>query len=278
MGLHYVPSFYLGGFTTGKTIWAHDREEGRSFPSQPKSVANETAMYPIEVEKYFACKVEDPAKGAIEKIRSRQPITESERAAIAKYVIALWKRVPDARSRIAQQTPKAAASVRENLHQRLDSVAASDPKFATIAEAHRQEVDRIIEKYENDPSADIWHMMLGFESTPRVQESFLSMTWRFLYSEHAQFLTSDNPVFFFKHEGVGQASSKLTVPFSSSVVLWANWKPRLGPLYSPATPAVIRELNRRMANNATRIVYSARNEPWILRFASKTDHALSRLV
>lgn len=197
---------------------------------------------------------------------------------IAKYVIALWKRVPDARSRIAQQMPKAAASVRANLHQRLDSIVASDPESATVAEVRRREIDRIIEKYGNDSSAEIWHMMLRVESTPRVQESFLSMTWRFLYSGRAQFLTSDNPVFFFKHEGVGQASSELTVPFSSSVVLWANRKPLLGPVYSPAKPAVVLELNRRMANNATRFVYSARNEPWILRFASKTDHALNRLV
>jgi hypothetical protein len=46
MGYHYIPQFYLKGFANENVIWVHDRKDRRSFASQPKSVANETDMYP----------------------------------------------------------------------------------------------------------------------------------------------------------------------------------------------------------------------------------------
>ena len=93
MGHHYLPQFYLQGFTKEGLIWVHDRVEGKSFRTQPKVVANENGMYGDEMESYLANHVETPTMAALEKVRNLIKINENERIALAKYIITLWKRV-----------------------------------------------------------------------------------------------------------------------------------------------------------------------------------------
>ena len=278
MGNHYVPQFYLRGFTTGNMIWVHDRLEGRTFASQPKTIANENDLYPDALEKHLANSIEDPAKAAIEKVRARGILSEPERIALAQYVVTLWKRVPEGRARVAARMPEVVASVREELHTELSAAANQNPDLASVAEARKAEVNNVLARYEQESPPDIWQLSLQKHSSDNVVESLLSMEWRFLHSNRLQFLTCDNPVFFFEHEGIGQPTSELTIPFSSSVALWANRRPLPSTPCLDALPVAVREINRRTAKNATRFVYSMKQEPWILPFVQKTDYALNRLV
>ena len=102
MGYHYIPKYYLNAFTTEECLWVHDRVQSRSYQTRTNKVANETGMYPDEVEKYLENKIEGPAKYAINKIRNFKPLTEDDRNVIAQYVVMLWKRVPSARVRASK--------------------------------------------------------------------------------------------------------------------------------------------------------------------------------
>ena len=235
-------------------------------------------MYPNGVEEYLGSTVEDPAKNAIEKIRQFQEITELDRKAIARYIFNLWKRVPAGRDRVADLIPEVAVSVRNDIHAELTKAALSYPHLSDRAEARKVEVDQVIEKYKLDKPSKIWNQSLAKEETEHAQEILLSMNWQFLYSKNMQLLTSDNPVFFFQHEGIGAQSSELTLPFSSNVALWVNRNPFNSSVYLQATPAAIRELNRRVVSNASRFVYSAKDERWILPFVCKMEHNLTRLI
>ena len=278
MGHHYLPQFYLRGFTEGNTVWVHDRLERRSFPSQPKSIANENKLYSDDMEQHLANEIEDPAKSAIEAKRLRQPLDAQQREALAHYVVTLWKRVPEGRERVFAGVPEVAESIRQELHTELDESAAVEPGLAMLAEYRKAQISQIIEKFKTEPPPEVWHQNLSRDSSPNVVAALLSMNWRVLFSDATDFLTSDNPVFFFKHEGIGQPTSELSVPLSSSVVLWAHRKPTHGPLYLRARREAVRDLNRRVVSNATRYVFSQRSEPWILPFVCKTDHVLTRLV
>lgn len=46
MGDHYVPQYYLKGFSqnNGKSIWVYDKEEGSKIQTQVKSIANITGF------------------------------------------------------------------------------------------------------------------------------------------------------------------------------------------------------------------------------------------
>ncbi len=203
----------------------------------------------MELEEHLANAIEDPAKAAIEKVRERVILNDEDRMALAKYTVALWKRVP-----------------------------VSDPTLAPLVETKRSEIADVIARYKRDLPPDIWHRDLLNNSSPRVVETLLTMRWRFVYTNDAYFLTSDNPVFFFKHEGVGRLTSELTFPISSGVALSATHRRRDGNEYLPATSAVVSELNRRTASNATRFVHSSRNDLWVLPFVCKEQWRLNRLV
>jgi Protein of unknown function (DUF4238) len=278
MGHHYLPRFYLRGFADANTVWVHDRQERRSFPSQPKSIANENKLYSDDLEQHLANAIEEPAKSAIEALRMRQPLDGQQREALAHYVVALWKRVPEGRERVYAGVPKVAESIRKELHAELDQAAAATPVLAELAKYRKAQVSEIIEKFKAEPPPEVWHQNLTRDSSPNGFAALLSMNWRVLLSDRSDFLTSDNPVFFFQHEGIGRKTSELSVPLSSKVVLWAHRKPTTGALYLTASREAVRHLNSRVVSNATRYVYSQRSEPWMLPFVCKTGHLLTRLI
>ncbi len=277
MGHHYVPKFYLRGFESEGTIWTFDKKSGNAFPSQAKSIANETDLYSDELESYLANTIEEPAKPVLLKIRAREPLTESDRVALARYIVALWKRVPKARQRAIDRMPEVATEVQENLNSELESLAELDPNKRAQVEELKQRVAEIIARHISAPPPSAWHHSIQSESGPRILEATLSMNWSFLISEKNQFLSGDNPVFFFEHEGIGKPTSEITLPFSSTVALWASRGAAPNGRYLSAQPSAVKEINRRTAYNSVRFVYASRNEAWIKPFLDRGDWRLTRL-
>lgn len=278
MGNHFVPQLYLQGFTHDGKLWAHDKHTKKSFQSQPKSVANENEMYPAKLESYFTEVIEQPAQTAIELIRSHKSLSESDRKALAHYMAALWKRGPAGRSKSAARLPNVASIVEEDLHKQIDDLVASEPSFGGQATEKKTLISNIIKKNIEEKSTDIWHQLLSSESTPKIIAALTSMNWQLLISEEITYLASDNPLFFFSHEGIGPITAEATIPFSSSVALWMNRDPKSKPLYATASNAFIKEANRRTAYNATRFIFSPNNEAWISKLAFKSGYKLNRIA
>ena len=276
MGHHYVPRFYLRGFAIAEAIWAYDTVAERRFPTQVKSIANETGMYSDELEDYLATKVEEPTKPAITKLRTRDRLTPEDRLALAKYILILWKRVPRARDRVLERLPQVADEVEQKLNSDLDRLVDQNPDLRAKAERRRIEIAKMIAKQKQRPSPELWHGSVGIQSGPRVVDALLSMNWLFLHSK-SQFLTCDNPVFFFEQEGIARPTSELTVPISTSLALWATRQPRPSMQYLAASSACVRQINQRTAHNATRFVYARSDEPWILRFVTQRQWPLAHL-
>jgi hypothetical protein len=276
MGHHYLPQFYLRGFASGLSIWAHDKVKDCSFRTQVKTIANETQLYTDELENRLNSDVEGPANPVLERVRRRELIGDHERSLLAKYIVVMWKRVPEARRRVIRRLPGVVNEVEAELNSEFDLLQIQHPSFENKITEFRARVTAELDRNLANPSPEIWHKSIESSSGPRVVNSLLSMNWVFLYSERAQFLTSDNPVFFFESEGIARSTSELTFPLSSSVSLWAHRGPP-SPLYLEARPVAIREINRRTAFNSTRFVYSLRNEHWVLPFVMKRDKALNRL-
>jgi hypothetical protein len=278
MGKHYLPQAYLKGFENDERLWAYDRVEERSFRSQAKSVANETNMYSDELEGVLAARIEDPAKLAIDKARARQSIDEDDRRALATYAVCLWKRVPGARVRVAAALPEVGENVRNELHRQLETELAAKPHLAELAASRRAEINHYVERYVNERADEIWQLTLQEGQSAAVIDAMLAMDWRFLISTDEQFLTCDNPVYFHRHEGIGNAESELTIPLSSGVALWATRQRQVNPAqYLVASRQAVLEINRRTAASATRYVFAASDSPWILPFVCKTGHRLTRL-
>lgn len=278
MGHHYVPRFYLRGFESDGTIWTFDKKSGNSFPSQAKSIANETGMYSEDLESYLANEIEEPAKPALSKIRARERLVESDRLALARYLVVLWKRVPMARQRAFERMPEVATEVEANLNSELESLADLDPSKRSQVEELKRQVAETIAKHRANPPPAVWHHSIRSESGTRIIEATLSMNWTFLVSEKNQFLSGDNPVFFFEHEGIGKPTSEITLPISSTVALWASRGTAPNGRYLRAQPGAVKEINRRTAHNSVRFVYASRNEAWIKPFLDRGNWRLTRLM
>lgn len=277
MGHHYVPQFYLRAFSDKSSIWAYDKSARRHFKTNVKAIANENGMYSEELENRLAGTVEDPANPVLAKINRRLVIDSEERSRLANYIVVMWKRVPRARERVMDILPKAALDVGDRLNRELDELEQQMPGSShKIADLKRRVDESLKEQIEN-PAAELWHGNVESSSSPRVVEALLSMNWTFLYSERMQYLTSDNPVFFFEEEGIGRPTSELSFPVSSSVTLVANRGASRGMQFIPANPQVVRALNRRTATNSTRFVYACRDESWIPPFVTKLASAHTRI-
>lgn len=278
MGHHYVPQFYLRGFGSNGRIWAHDRDRKTSFETTVKGVANENGMYSEEVESFLANKIETPTISALTKIRRQEKISADDRSALARYIVFLWKRVPDGRARALKIIPDVADKVHGEIVAELDAAALTNPEFSDRAEILKARVAAAIEAHKASPSPELWYSSFESEQSMRLVDALLSMNWTFMCSTNLQFLTSDNPVFFFKSEGIGHPKSELSLPLSSSIALWATRSTVLFREFMSVAPVAVKEFNRRTAHNCTRFVYSGANESWVLPFVTKGSWQLTRLV
>jgi hypothetical protein len=277
MGHHFVPQYYLRGFESNGGIWAHDKQASRSFATQIRVVANENKLYSEEVEAHFNTKIEVPANESLRKIRGHLPLSDQERYALAKYIWVLWKRVPKARDRAMSKIPEVAKELGVQIHSELDSVLETMPHLSDDVAQLKARVSKAIDGHISNPSTSLWYESIDSESAPHSVNALLSMNWVFLYHDELQFLTSDNPVFFFEFEGIASPESELTLPITSNIALWATKTRQPNGTFVKASNAAVKEINRRTASNSMRWVYSERHEPWILPFATKDEWPLTRL-
>lgn len=272
MGDHYVPRYYLKGFSNreGKQIWVYDKQERRRFLTQVKSIANVTGFYSPEVEQYLANTIEVPANRVIRKIRDRGQITEYDKGILAEYMAVMMKRVPRGKERLRERAPSVAKKLSQEIHERLAIVASIQPEKATLIQKRKSEIQEILDEYSKDPPKEIWLDNIPPERSPRIVAALTGMTWRFLtFDDKPVFLTSDNPVFYFTSIGIGKPESEVTFPISSYIILWATWRTDLPEGYITANNQAVKEMNRRTVNNALRYVFHRKDERWILPFVTK---------
>lgn len=280
MGDHYVPRYYLKGFSLedGKTIWVYDKNERRCFTTQVKSIANETDFYSPAVEEYLANSIEGPANDVLKKIRDRAEISADDKQVLSAYMICMMKRVPKGKERLKEHAPGAAEKVREAIEILLKVAAVNQPERAEVIQKRRAEIGKIIDKYAKEPPREFWLTNMPPEKSPRVLAALSGMTWRFLtFDGYPAFLTSDNPLFFFTSMGIGNPESEVTFPISTHIALWATWRRDLKEGYFPTSSQVVKELNRRTCSIATRYVFHSKREEWVLPLLTKGRCLLNRL-
>ncbi|MCE3606571.1 DUF4238 domain-containing protein, partial [Massilia sp. P8910] len=207
MGKHYVPKFYLRGFTQADRFAVFDKEARRWFYSQPKSVANEVDLWPDELEAHVTKNIEEPAKEVIELLRKKAMVTQEERHRLAHYITFLWKRVPAGRKRVRDYTPAVADQVKDELNIALDELVREDGTVVELVEQRRTEIASYIEKIKLERPASIWHGSLTVESEIGVGQGIAGMNWTVLHTSEPRYFASDNPVFFFQNDGVGNVTS-----------------------------------------------------------------------
>lgn len=109
MGQHYIPEYYLNGFSdslNSSNIWVYEKGSKRIFPSTIKNAANENNRWPASIEKYLANQIESPANPILDKIRNRQSLTQGDKDTLSAYMVVMLQRVPRGLERTRSKAPK----------------------------------------------------------------------------------------------------------------------------------------------------------------------------
>jgi len=281
MGHHYLPQYYLKGFTetADNMLWAYEKGTGKKFKTQIKSLANITDFYSEETEQYLANDIEGPANAVLDKIRGQHLINDDDKNIFAEYMAVIWKRVPRAKEDLKKMAPRLADGIAKKLSGDLDHIIGKNPQKAELMEKRRREIDDILSIYAVDPPREIWLENIPPERTPRIVGAIKAMNWSFWeFNERPVFLTCDNPLFYFRGMGVGKPDSEISFPISNHIVLWATWRADLPRKFIKASTQIVKEFNRRTIDNADRYIFHSRDEDWIVPFIKKKRWKLNRIV
>jgi len=281
MRQHYIPKYYLNGFTDPCNplhIWRYEKGSNSILKTTIKNVANENRRWPKNVEEYLANQIEEPAKPVLDKIRDRQPITQSDKELLSAYIMVMLQRVPRGLERMEAKAPQVLDKVFDDLKREISRLITEHPSKKSILQDRLQELPDLKSKYERDFPIEIWYQNLTRDALPRVRTILPTMTWIFFTSDKKQsFLTSDNPIFFFEGIGIGNPESEITFPISSDITLWAMWYEHLLEGYVAAKDSIIREINRRTVSTATKYVYYSEGAKWVVNLINKKTPRLNRL-
>ena len=157
MGHHYLPQYYLKGFTetNDNMLWAYEKGTGNRFNTQIKSLANISDFYSQETEQYLANDIEGPANAVLDKIRSRHLINDDDKNAFAEYMAVMWKRVPRAKEDLKKMAPRLADGIAKKLNGDLDHIIAEEPQPVEFIEKRRKEIDDILSIYATNPPKEL---------------------------------------------------------------------------------------------------------------------------
>lgn len=256
MGKHYIPQFLLSGFTEEGRLFVFDKVRAQWFASQPKSIANEGDLWPDETENFVTENIENPAQHAIEQLRGRHQLTAPDRHALARYIAFLWKRVPANREQFLNALPEVGERIRRDLNQTLKV------EQRVIANKH---IDKLIA----ERPAALWQASIQAGFRRDVPGAIVGMQWQVIHADEPSFFASDNPVFFFRTDGIGRSTSELTLPFSSRAALVGRYALGDRPLHVSAQSSQVKEINRRTVSKATRFVFAQTKQPWMMPFLLK---------
>jgi hypothetical protein len=283
MGDHYIPKFYLKGFADTSRIafiWVF-RNGNQPFITAIRKIAQEDNFYSKEIEQLLANEVEYPANKVIHKIRDQKSISQEEKFTLAKYMMVMWKRVPENKEWVKKKFPEISGPIFERFSKRLSELSELRPEKIEIIEKQRRELQEFQNNKVDELIYDIWLQNIPPEKTPQSVDVFSQMTWRFMIASRGQyFITSDNPLFFFPWMGIGKEMSEVTFPITKDIALWATWRIDIGEGFFPASSQLVKEVNRRTASISTQFLYSPYPAEWIKLLANKpkSEIKLNRIV
>lgn len=287
---HYLPQFYLKGFSCEDRLWVYDRYQKEFREQTPKNLAVVNDYYTFkdangnkntDLETFFAA-IEGKASPVIKKVEKRDLITDEERDILASLVASFMVRVPD--------FEKTTDEYNDKMLRQMSKFMYCDEKHTKI----------IIDNYERDTGEKLdispaelmrfvhednyrikvdraFHLRVMFDSGKVTAHLLRQMDWVFIYAPmKSSFITTDNPFMLIppaeynKFFGVGVLTKGATkfVPLSQNVAVLIR---DMGNKIEGANPNrnLVKMLNYRVAANSDRFVI-ARDKPLLRKIVKVT--------
>lgn len=284
MGQHFVPQHYLRQFATKDNpnrIWMYDKCNGQFKRLPIKNVAQASGFYFEEDETALNEQVEGPAIQPLEKLRNGKAVSQEERRLVAQYLQSQLSRVPKARNDNLDRLKREYQNMMRQVEERLQSFIKNPNSPPERVRELVRELERWKQYKLDDIPPDFTQELVQRQlPLPGVVEQLYVMTWRIMRSDAPDyFLTSDNPVHFFRWMGLLHQDVEVSVPLSSSVSLHASYRGTpMDTLFVRATPSLVKEINRRTVHGADRFLFFHQDADWVGNLAEKLHLSMNPLV
>lgn len=226
---HTVPRLYLKGFRIPHEpafIWEYHRGTPftpgrRADRHNPVRRALKAASVKIGYYGQYEddlAEREERVKHLLERARTGSTqgalLTSDEKALFTDYIGLMIKRTTAGEERTKALWPAVFSQQRPFLEQ-LRRTAADHGRF-TDALA----ITRLIDQYDNGMPDDLRQRTVTIPYN-KLRQRIIDLPWTFLTTT-GSFITSDNPVRWPEHEGLGHEYAFLTIPISTSTALFAG--------------------------------------------------------
>lgn len=277
---HYIPRSYLKGFTESLEsdfIYRYEKGTKKYIRSNILKVGKQKGFYSDEVEEFLADSFDGPIKGLIVQLGEHKLPTEPERALLKDFMIIMLQRVPASRERALSWLEKNIELRLSHLEKQINQFKLETPGKTDILDTRLEEIKKIRNEKRIKP-VEIWYKLISVEHYSMIGWAIENMTWKFMSSKEGLFLTSDNPVFFFREMGLGRKASELFFPISSKVGLWATWKSEKKAKFLKADNEFVKEMNRRIVSTAHRYVFGPIGSESLANLVSRPNRHLRHLI
>lgn len=208
---HYLPEFYLHGFSNDGILQVYDKERDEYRGQQPVNTAVKTHYYSVvgedgekntQIETLLA-QVEGHAKEIIAKASRFEPLTEEDKGNLSIFISFLWNRVPDFEHSVNTLYTHAvkmladavfndeATAERELARYARETGETGGPTAKEMVKFHKSGAYTI----EIDRVASLQAML---STSLEMANFFEQMDWALIHTPaNASFITTDNPFFLY---------------------------------------------------------------------------------
>jgi hypothetical protein len=209
MKCHYVPQFYLKEFIEETPpeghepyLWVYDFAKAQWKKKAPKNIDFEINLYAFiedpqkisyEIETAFSNLECEMASILKERIKTRQCLSDYERAVVAEFVAIMMTRTVEFKDRLDNFISKIASKF-------LQMYVGNPPEFRFLIEKYKRETgkdfpeinENVLSNIDIQTSRDF---LLGMMIAPisEIKKCVYLMNWSFVFSRDNFFITSDSP-------------------------------------------------------------------------------------
>jgi hypothetical protein len=211
---HFLPRFYLDGFTREGLLAVYDREQDGIRRQQPVNTAVIGHFYTMEdqegrrrfeIEALLA-EFEGKARPVIDKlVAAAAELTAEERSDLAIFVALAATRTPDMVNSVQALNGEMVKRVAKMMFTDVDSVFArlrAEERYAAQADEElREQATWMVDMAQNDgfvvKTDQKWAVGMGIEMALKAAPYLAGRHWRVVHrdSEKLSFITSDSPVY-----------------------------------------------------------------------------------
>lgn len=275
IGQHYIPKFYLRGFTIPGTekLWVYDKNKPIPRKQSPGKVAKENHFYSIlgnggidNVIEDSLAKIESATAPVFKSLEhhDNQFYTPLERYVFGRFICFLAVRTPQFNRHFHILAQNAAKTRLIEHFEKKGGLEVVVEEFNRRAKS-KTTPGKFLESFNGlkiRPPKGSFQVLMG-EAAIRIIPYFCTMKWLFLRSERGvSFITSDAPVLFhdpsnhtpFFKPGILQKTVQIYFPVNRQLCLLASWEGDGG--YRVAEPNLVSDINAKIALESERCLFS----------------------